>query len=44
MISLSRTALLLVVALLISSATSSFGQDARKITQLDTEGLQVLSR
>src|SRR5688572_2033980 len=44
MISLSRTALLLVVALLISCATSSFGQDARKITQIDTEGLQVLSR
>jgi len=44
MITLSRAPLLLAIALLISCATISFGQAARKIAQIDTEGLQALSR
>lgn len=44
MITLSRVPLLFAVALLISCATISFGQAARKIAQIDTEGLQALSR
>ena len=44
MTKLSRAPLLLAIALQISCATISFGQAARKIAQIDTEGLQTLSR
>ena len=44
MTNLSRTPLLLAIALVIVCATVSFGQDSRKIARIETEGLQALSR